>query len=255
LVVLLLGLDTATPAVTVALHDGGQPLAQLVTVDAHRHAELLAPAIAKVVADAGATPRDLTGIAVGVGPGPYTGLRVGLVTARVLGAALGIPVHGLCTLDVIAADVDAGGEDFLVATDARRRELYWARYDGTGRRVAGPEVSKPPLIPASGLRSAGEGPMLYPEVLPDGLGPAFPAAATLCRVAVAALAAGDPESKLLPPEPLYLRRPDAREPGAPKRVTSYLPGQRPPVPPDVRAVEPDRKNRDRIRPDRTDGDS
>ena len=86
---LLLGLDTATPAVTVALHDGGQPLAQLVTVDAHRHAELLAPAVAKVIADAGASQRDLTGIVVGVGPGPYTGLRVGLVTARVLGAALG----------------------------------------------------------------------------------------------------------------------------------------------------------------------
>jgi tRNA threonylcarbamoyladenosine biosynthesis protein TsaB len=219
LVVLLLGLDTATAAVTVALHDGGQPLAQLVTVDTHRHAELLAPAIAKVVADAGATPHDLTAIAVGVGPGPYTGLRVGLVTARVLGAALGIPVHGLCTLDVIAADVDAGGEDFLVATDARRRELYWARYDGSGRRVAGPEVAKPALIPVSGLPAAGEGPMLYPEVLPDGLGPAFPAAATLCRMAVAALADGDPDNKLLAPEPLYLRRPDAREPGAPKRVT------------------------------------
>jgi tRNA threonylcarbamoyl adenosine modification protein YeaZ len=217
--VLLLGLDTATPAVTVALHDGGQPLAQLVTVDAHRHAELLAPAIAKVVADAGASQRDLTGVAVGVGPGPYTGLRVGLVTARVLGAALGIPVYGLCTLDVIAADVDAGGEDFLVATDARRRELYWARYDGAGRRIAGPGVAKPALIPASGLAAAGEGPMLYPEVLPEGLGPAFPAAATLCRMAIAALAAGDPDASLLPPEPLYLRRPDAREPGAPKRVT------------------------------------
>src|SRR5579871_3305644 len=111
--VLLLGLDTATPAVTVALHDGGQPLAQLVTVDAHRHAELLAPAIAKVIADGGATPRDLTGVVVGVGPGPYTGLRVGVVTARVLGAALGIPVHGLCSLDVIAAGVRGGGE-FLV---------------------------------------------------------------------------------------------------------------------------------------------
>ena len=61
--------------------------------------------------------------------------------------------------------------------------------------------------------------MLYPEVLPDGLGPAFPAAATLCRMAVAAIAAGDPDNKLLAPEPLYLRRPDAREPGAPKRVT------------------------------------
>jgi tRNA threonylcarbamoyl adenosine modification protein YeaZ len=219
LLVLLLGLDTATPAVTVALHDGGQPLAQLVTVDAHRHAELLTPAIAKVIADAGFSPRDLTGVVAGVGPGPYTGLRVGLVTARVLGAALGIPVYGLCTLDAIAADVDAGGGDFLVATDARRRELYWARYDGTGRRTAGPEVAKPALIPVSGLPSAGEGPMLYPEVLPDGLGPAFPAAATLCRIAVAALATNDEEKRLLPPEPLYLRRPDAREPGAPKRVT------------------------------------
>ena len=216
---LLLGLDTATPAVTVALHDGGQPLAQLVSVDAHRHAELLMPAIAKVVADAGASQRDLTGIVAGVGPGPYTGLRVGLVTARVLGAALGIPVHGLCTLDVIAADVNAGGGDFLVATDARRRELYWARYDSTGRRTAGPEVSRPALIPVSGLPAAGEGPMLYPEVLPDGLGPAFPAAATLCRIALAALASGDPDKQLLPPEPLYLRRPDVREPGAPKRVT------------------------------------
>ncbi|HEY1823475.1 MAG TPA: tRNA (adenosine(37)-N6)-threonylcarbamoyltransferase complex dimerization subunit type 1 TsaB [Trebonia sp.] len=245
---LLLGLDTATPAVTVALHDGGQPLAQLVTVDAHRHAELLAPAIAKVVADAGASQSDLTGIAVGVGPGPYTGLRVGLVTARVLGAALGIPVYGVCSLDIIAADVDAGGDDFLVATDARRRELYWARYDGTGRRTAGPEVAKPTLIPVSGLPAAGEGAMLYPEVLPNGLGPAFPASATLCRITIAALAAGDPNNLLLPPEPLYLRRPDAREPGAPKRVTSYPPGERLPG---VRASG----ERDHDRPDHADGDS
>ncbi len=229
---LLLGLDTATPAVTVALHDGTQPLAQLVAVDAHRHAELLAPAVAKVIADAGASPADLTGIVTGVGPGPYTGLRVGIVTARVLGAALGIPVYGLCSLDVIAADALssdavataglAGGRlaaDFLVATDARRRELYWARYDAAGRRVSGPDVSRPAEIPAAGLPVAGEGPMLYPELLPEAIGPAYPAAATLCRVALAALADGDPDGHLLPPEPLYLRRPDAREPGAPKRVT------------------------------------
>ncbi|HEY0935646.1 MAG TPA: tRNA (adenosine(37)-N6)-threonylcarbamoyltransferase complex dimerization subunit type 1 TsaB [Trebonia sp.] len=221
---LLLGLDTATPAVTVALHDGGQPLAQLVTVDAHRHAELLAPSIAKVIADAGASPPDLTGIVTGVGPGPYTGLRVGLVTARVLGAALGIPVYGVCSLDIIAADVAGDGclnpgRDFLVATDARRRELYWARYSPAGQRTAGPEVSRPAEIPVSGLPAAGEGPLLYPDLLPEGLGPAFPAAAALCRIAVAALAAGDPGGLLLAPEPLYLRRPDAREPGAPKRVT------------------------------------
>jgi tRNA threonylcarbamoyl adenosine modification protein YeaZ len=213
--VLLLGLDTATPAVTVALHDGGQPLAQLVTVDAHRHAELLAPAIAKVIADAGAERGDLTGIAVGVGPGPYTGLRVGVVTAKVLGAALGIPVYGVCTLDVIAADVQWDGP-FLVATDARRRELYWAEYDETGRR-SGPQVGPPAAIPGRALPAAGEGPLLYSDLLPNGRGPTYPAAATLCRVTVAALAGGQP--RLLPAEPLYLRRPDAREPGAPKRVT------------------------------------
>ena len=225
---LLLGLDTATPAVTVALHDGGQPLAQLVTVDPHRHAELLAPAIAKVVADAGATQRDLTGIVVGVGPGPYTGLRVGIVTAKVLAAALGIPVYGVCSLDVIAADVE-GERAFAVATDARRREVYWARYDETGR-WAGPEVDRPGDLLAhfnpQEVPVAGEGPLLYPEHFPHGRGPTFPAAATLCRIAAAALARGEtvaaaaaPGAILLPPEPLYLRRPDAREPGAPKRVT------------------------------------
>ena len=223
---LLLGLDTATPAVTVALHDGGQPLAQLVTIDAHSHAELLAPVIAKVIADAGAERGDLTGVAVGVGPGPYTGLRVGIVTAKVLGAALGIPVYGVCSLDVIAADVECD-RDFLVATDARRRELYWARYDRGGDRVAGPAVSAPVGIPDRGLDTAGEGALLYPSFLPNGRGPAYPAAATLCRVVAAALAARGlaayagttADGLLLPPEPLYLRRPDAREPGAPKRVS------------------------------------
>jgi len=215
----LLGLDTATPAVTVAVHDGGQPLAQLVTVDAHRHAELLAPTIEQVIANAGAARRDLTGIAVGVGPGPFTGLRVGLVTARVLGAALGIPVYGVCSLDIIAADAAAVGGDFLVTTDARRRELYWARYDADSRRINGPEVAKPADIDVAGLPAAGEGPALYPDALPDRLSPAYPAAATLCRITAAALEAGDPDKLLLPPEPLYLRRPDAREPGAPKRVT------------------------------------
>ena len=230
---LLLGLDTATPAVTVALHDGCQPLAQLVTVDAHRHAELLAPAIAKVVADAGAERGDLTGVAVGVGPGPYTGLRVGVVTARVLGAALGVPVYGVCSLDVLAGDVEADG-GFAVATDARRREVYWARYDKTGRR-SGPHVGPPADVRGRDLPVAGEGPLLYPELFPDARWPTYPAAATLCRIVVAALAAGGSSAGgfsagggagpavvravLLPPEPLYLRRPDAREPGAPKRVS------------------------------------
>jgi tRNA threonylcarbamoyladenosine biosynthesis protein TsaB len=220
--VLLLGLDTATSAVTVALHDGTRVLAQSTTIDSRRHAELLTPAIARVLADASAERGDLTAIAVGVGPGPYTGLRVGLVTARVLGTALGIPVHGVCSLDVIAADVAL--PEFLVATDARRREVYWARYDATGRRC-GPDVALPGDIAGrDSLPAAGEGAWLYKDAFALAPGPQYPAAATLCRVVAARLAGDQPAGpparvRLLPPTPLYLRRPDAREPGAPKRVT------------------------------------
>ena len=142
---LVLAFDTATPAVTVALYDGTHVLAETTTVDARRHGELLAPSIDAVLAEGGASRLDVTAVAAGTGPGPYTGLRVGLVTARVLGSALGVPVYGVCTLDVIAADAAAaaGGREFIVATDARRREVYWARYDASGRRLDGPAVGIP----------------------------------------------------------------------------------------------------------------
>jgi tRNA threonylcarbamoyl adenosine modification protein YeaZ len=183
--------------------------------------------LASVLAEAGASRTDLTGVAVGVGPGPYTGLRVGLVTARVLGAVLGIPVYGVCTLDIIAAEVAAGvrerGGEFLVATDARRKEVYWARYDASGRRVEGPAVGPAAQIrDAPTLPAAGDGASRYPEAFAAVIQPAYPDARVLCqavvrRIAAAADAAPGPD--LLPPEPLYLRRPDARVPGAPKRVT------------------------------------
>ena len=212
---LVLGFDTATPAVSVALHDGERVLSQACATDARRHSELLAPMIAKVMADAGASRADLTDIAVGVGPGPYTGLRVGVVTARVLGSVLGIPVQGVCSLDVIASAVP-GGREFAVATDARRQEVYWARYDAAGRRTDGPHVGRAGSIEgAAGLPVAGTGGLLYPEAFGEVIGPAYPDAATLCGIVT-----GRPAGvALLPPEPLYLRRPDAREPGPPKRVT------------------------------------
>jgi tRNA threonylcarbamoyladenosine biosynthesis protein TsaB len=220
--VLVLGLDTATPAVSAALHDGQRVVSQACTVDARRHSELLAPMIAKVMADAGASRGDLTGIAVGVGPGPYTGLRVGVVTARVLGSVLGLPVQGVCSLDVIAAAVPPG-RDFLVATDARRHEVYWARYDAAGRRVDGPHVGRASSIEgAAELAVAGAGGQLYPEAFGQVIGPAYPDARTLCAI-VAGRLAGAAQPRIQPPllaaEPLYLRRPDAREPGPPKRVT------------------------------------
>jgi tRNA threonylcarbamoyl adenosine modification protein YeaZ len=222
--VLLLAFDTATPAVTVALHDGAGVIAEESAVDARRHGELLAIAIEKVLSSAGARPGDLTAVAVGTGPGPYTGLRAGLITARVLASTLRIRLDGICSLDVIAAeaavqaaaDGDAGtaGREFLVATDARRREVYWARYSPSGLRLAGPEAGLP-AARAAGLPVAGEGAYLYPE-LGQPMRPRFPAAAQLAALAAARQAAGEPPS---PAEPRYLRRPDAREPGRPKRVT------------------------------------
>jgi tRNA threonylcarbamoyladenosine biosynthesis protein TsaB len=216
--VLIIAFDTATPAVTVALHDGRRVVAGETAVDARRHGELLAPAIAAALAVADATPADLTAVAVGVGPGPYTSLRAGLVTARALGSALGIPVHGVCTLDIIAAEARQAvqGREFIVATDARRREVYWARYSAAGERISGPQVSLPADLPG-GYPIAGQGPRLYPELGASiVIEPVYPAAAELARMAAGHLAAGRPAR---PAEPLYLRRPDAREPGRPKRVT------------------------------------
>lgn len=209
---MLLAFDTATAQVTVALHDGQRVLADYVSDQAMRHGELLAPGIAEVLRKAGATPADLAAVAVGVGPGPFTGLRVGLVTGRTMGLALGIPVHGVCTLDVLAAEaVDAGLDDFLVATDARRKEVYLASYVA-GARVEGPVVVKP-ADAATGRLVVGRGAQLYPEAFPHATGPDLPSASVLCDVVV-----GE-RYELLDPEPLYLRRPDVMEPRPPKRVS------------------------------------
>jgi tRNA threonylcarbamoyl adenosine modification protein YeaZ len=217
--VLIIAFDTATSAVTVALHNGCRVVARESAVDARRHGELLAPAIAAVLAAANASPGDLTAVAVGVGPGPYTGLRAGLVTAYVLSSTLGLPVHGVCTLDIIAAQARRAAPDreFIVATDARRREVYWARYAATGERTSGPRVSVPSELP-DGFAMAGEGPRLHPQLAAGGtvIEPVYPGAAELARLAAEHFAAGRPAN---PAEPLYLRRPDAREPGRPKRVT------------------------------------
>jgi tRNA threonylcarbamoyl adenosine modification protein YeaZ len=213
--VLLLAFDTATPAVTVALHDGDQIVAAETAVDARRQGELLVPFIDRALHRAGAGRGDLTAIAVGTGPGPYTGLRAGLITARVLGRALDLPVDGVCTLDIIAAAVAPPCGEFLVATDARRKELYWARYSAAGERLDGPQVCPATDLPA-GLPVAGEGALLYPELGAEPIGPRYPDAADLAALAAERIARGIPAA---PAEPLYLRRPDAREPGQRKRVT------------------------------------
>lgn len=214
---LLLAVDTATPAVTVALHDGDSVVAESTQVDARRHGELLLPSVDRVLASAGLKLDAVTGVVVGVGPGPYTGLRVGLVTAATFGSALGVPVHGLCTLDGLAYASGLEGP-FVVATDARRKEVYWASYDGSRTRTGGPAVDRPAEIAeqVAGLPAVGAGALLYPEVFADARGPEHQSAAALAALAAEKLAAGE---ELLPPRPLYLRRPDAQVPKNYKVVT------------------------------------
>lgn len=211
---MLLALDTASPTVTVALHDGSDVVASETATVSMRHGEQLAPLIAQVLERAGAQPADLTAIAVGAGPGPFTGLRVGLVTARTMGHVLDIPVHGVCSLDALAVEaVDTGAvdTDFLVATDARRKEVYLASYDAEGRRTSEPVVDRPAAL-ATDRPVVGEGTTLYPDAFPAGRAPLRPDAAWLAR----AVATG--RVTLLAPEPMYLRRPDAEIPHAPKAV-------------------------------------
>ena len=195
---LALVLDTSTPAVSAALVDVvdgvGRLLAERVVVDGRRHGELLAVGVQEVLH--GGRPEV---VVVGVGPGPFTGLRVGIVTGAALADALGIPALGVCSLDGLGAPSTG------VVTDARRREVYWTAYDASGSRVDGPQVSVP-SVAAQALsgcaRVVGDGALLYAEAFGGRGGePRYPSCTRLAEVALS--------GPSLPLTPLYLRRPDA----------------------------------------------
>jgi tRNA threonylcarbamoyl adenosine modification protein YeaZ len=217
--VLILALDTATEAVGAAVVDTATDvvLGTASHLGPAAHGEQLAPLVARALEQAGAHPRDLEAIGVGRGPGPFTGLRVGLVHAAVMGWALGIPVQGVCTLDVLAAQARAAGVvgPFLVSTDARRREVYWALYDSAGIRVDGPHVGAAVEISDRTLPAVGAGAAKYAADLPGHRAPEHPDPATLARIAAGLVLAGVPADVT----PMYLRRPDAMVGAARKRVT------------------------------------
>ena len=201
----VLAIDTSTPAVVAAVlrrHGDGriELLAERIAVDAHAHAELLTPNVVAAVHDAGLTMGDLDAVVVGCGPGPFTGLRVGMATAAAYGHALGVVVYGVCSLDAIGGETDG---EVLVITDARRREVYWARYTD-GVRVDGPAVCGPADVPIAGARPVGGSPAHCALFDLPQIGPQLPAPAGL----VAAVA--DWERDPNPLIPLYLRRPDAK---------------------------------------------
>lgn len=200
-----LALDTATSSVIVGVlrrHDDGriETLAQHIIAGSHAHAELLTPKVVEAVADSHVPMSALDAVVVGCGPGPFTGLRVGMATAAAYGHALGIPVRGVCSLDAIG--VRTAG-DVLVVTDARRREVYWARYRD-GVRVAGPQVSAAADVSTEGVQSVAGSPDHCALFELPRIGPDHPWPDGL--VAAVADWTGQPA----PLVPLYLRRPDAK---------------------------------------------
>lgn len=219
---LVLALDTSTPSVTTGLVELAQApctITERVTVDARAHAELLIPQVVDCLAAVGRTPADLDAVVVGCGPGPFTGLRVGMASGAAYADACGIPVYGVCSLDAIARDAAGRGErsdgerhrgDLLVVTDARRREVYWARYRD-GQRIDGPGVAKPAELdpgPATAVAGSPAHAALFGLPVVDV---AAPSPAGLAGCAAAAILAHEAPAPLIP---LYLRRPDAIPPKA-----------------------------------------
>lgn len=215
---LVLAIDTSMD-VSVGLARAGAALIGDVVHDRMAHVEQLMPLVDRCLSKIGATLADVGHVVVGLGPGPFTGLRAGIVTAQMLAHVRGVPLHGVCSLDAIAQmqarrshPIDG---EFVVASDARRREVYWARYAGDGRRVHGPEVSSADDVPR--LPTVGPAVDLYRDRLE-----ALPGKFTLSGGWLAAHGLDLPSAGT---EPLYLRRPDAAEPTRRKSVLRLPPGQ------------------------------
>ncbi|MDR1798262.1 MAG: tRNA (adenosine(37)-N6)-threonylcarbamoyltransferase complex dimerization subunit type 1 TsaB [Bifidobacteriaceae bacterium] len=228
----VLGLSTSGVAAVGLWLPGGEPV-RAASVAPRAHTEELTPLVARVLDQAGLAPRDLAGIGVGTGPAPYTGLRIGLVTARALGFALAVPVWGVSDLDGLAVAAARGlglapGSCLGVVTDAKRREVYWAVYrvdpvaPGGVALAAGPAVGAPAAV-ASELAghgvaaTVGAGAALYSEQFEAAPGgPQAVDPVLLAELAWQRAQAGLPVST----EPLYLRRPDVAAPTPRKRATT-----------------------------------
>lgn len=197
-----LALDTSSGTSVAVLRDS-EILASLDYQENMTHAERIGQALQDVLAEAKTKPEELDLVVVGLGPGPFTGLRVGIAAAKLFSLGASIPLVGVCSLDSIALQFYAAGNqgNLLVSTDARRQEHFWAKYSGltdlVPRRVEGPQVSKPA------------------EIIETG--------STRCDFKVSAAALGqiafhlgDKANRVI--TPIYLREPDAT-PGKAKKVS------------------------------------
>jgi tRNA threonylcarbamoyl adenosine modification protein YeaZ len=202
----VLAIDTSVGVSVAILRSNGE-LTQSQAVDHGMQGELTAELISKIVSDSGLKIEEITDVVVGVGPGPFTGLRVGLVTAGVFAHARNIPIHGICSLDAIAFDY---AKPCVVVTDARRKELYWAPYED--KRIGEPQVSIPEDLLAQFPNTdfVGPGAQLYPDSINGEL--LDLKAGSLAKLFVSG------NAQLVDVSPMYLRKPDAVEPTTRKSV-------------------------------------
>jgi tRNA threonylcarbamoyl adenosine modification protein YeaZ len=212
----LLAIDTALEACSVAVARDGVPPVIASDMIGRGHAERLFGMIGAAMAEAGLVYADLDRIVVTVGPGSFTGLRVGIAAARGLALVIGCPVVGVGTLAVLAAEAReiAGPVPVLATLDARRGEVYAQLFDSDGRAVGEPEAGPPPAIAARLVgpetRIAGSGAVLVAAEGGDGAESRIvPVAATADMDSLVGIGRAAPPPTA-PPRPLYIRAPDAR---------------------------------------------
>jgi tRNA threonylcarbamoyl adenosine modification protein YeaZ len=231
---MLLAIDTSSgTSVAVVDRDGGV-LAEVVELDTRRHAEVIGESIAFCLDTAGITPRDLSAVVSGMGPGPFTGLRVGIAAARAFAFGAGKPCLPLVSHDAVAFEMLGGlarvtggaataptAEDapLLVVTDARRREVYWSAYSGLDAeglpvRVAEPGLARPAELDDAVAGSCG--PEFLQRAVRTDPSSTPVSAGALGMLGETLFAHGRAFAR---DEPLYLRSPDVTVPGAPKRVS------------------------------------
>lgn len=218
----ILGIDTSLGSAVAVVEPDGVIRSQVESADPRGHAEVIGTLIERALAEASVSPYDVTHVAAGMGPGPFTGLRVGIAAARTFALGRGVPVVPVASHDAVALELlihdaltggyeDAVDETFAVVTDARRREFAYTLYRGLDDDGLPVRVTEPALAPRDDLDAvlANVGAARRDaDRIPAGM---------LGLAAARALAAG---RTIGPADALYLRSPDVTLPHAPKRVGS-----------------------------------
>ncbi len=227
----ILAFDCAGGACSAALLANGEPVARRFAPMLQGHGERLMPMLREVMAEAGLAFAALDAIAVTVGPGRFTGLRIGIAAARGLALATGKPALGIASFAAVAAQARrerAAATALLALIDSGRDEIFAQAFNGAGRPQGAPQIATPARLagelPAGPLLLAGDGADLVRRALGargDASGRIAVLAGPIRAETVAALAAAElarlgtgrpPE----PPRPIYLRAPDAKLPGPPR---------------------------------------